>query len=244
MLNTIIVFTIYAIVEKLLKGYTWPKEPYWVLRGIFWAGAVIFLNHILSTLLHPIIFPGALFDLSFLGLWGIVPSILLLEVFFYAFHRAQHTLPFLWRMHQWHHSSERIDIWSTYRVHPLELPFFIVIGICCSTGVLGVTPQAAMYTNILILFLQLIQHANIRTPEWLGYFIVRPENHMLHHARNVHRSNYSDLPLIDMIFGSFEMQRGEPGEVGFWDGASLEIKSYIICKDVASDCSLESDSAS
>ena len=241
MLNIIIVFFIYAVLEKVLTGYAWPKEPYWVARGIFWTCAVILLNHYLSTFLYPIVYPGALVNLSFLGLWGVIPSILLLEVFFYAFHRAQHTVPFLWRMHQWHHSSERIDIWSTYRVHPLELPFFITIGICCSTGVLGVTPQAAMYTNILILFLQLIQHANIRTPEWLGYFVVRPENHMLHHARNVHRSNYSDLPLIDMIFGSFEMQRGTPGEVGFWDGASLEIRRYIVCDDVESERELESE---
>ena len=56
---------------------------------------------------------------------------------------------------------------------------------------------------------------------------------MLHHARNEHRSNYADLPFIDMIFGSFEMQRGEPQEVGFWDGASREYKSYLLCKDVA-----------
>ena len=235
MLNAIIAFSIYAVLEKVSTGYEWPKEPYWVIRGVFWLVVVVGLNHVLGMVLHPIVYPGAMVDLSFMGLWGVIPSVLLLEVFFYALHRAQHTIPILWRIHQWHHSSERIDIWSTYRAHPLELPFFIVIGICTSAGVLGVTPQAAMCTNILLLGLQVIQHTNIRTPEWLGYFIVRPENHMLHHARNVHRSNYSDLPLVDMIFGTFEMQRGVPREVGFWNGASLEYKRYLICDDVAAD---------
>ena len=234
MLNTIIAFAIFAVLERVLRGYTWPTEPYWVVRGVFWLAVVVLVSHLLSTVLHPILHPGAVVDLSFLGLWGVIPSVLAFEVLTYWFHRAQHSIPLLWRMHQWHHSSERIDIWSAYRAHPLELPFFSVIGIITSAGVLGVTAEAAALSSGVLLCLQTIQHTNIRTPEWLGYFIVRPENHMLHHARNEHRSNYADLPLIDLIFGSFEMRHGQPPEAGFWDGASREYKSYLLCKDVAS----------
>ena len=46
------------------------------------------------------------------------------------------------------------------------------------------------------------QHANLRTPRWLGYLIQRPESHSVHHARGVHAFNYCDFPLIDMLFGT------------------------------------------
>jgi sterol desaturase/sphingolipid hydroxylase (fatty acid hydroxylase superfamily) len=54
---------------------------------------------------------------------------------------------------------------------------------------------------------------------WLGYFIERPESHSLHHQRGVHRHNDADLPVLDMLFGTFHnprehachlIQTGEP----------------------------------
>ena len=234
MLKTIIAFCIFAGLEKIGSGYAWPKQPRWVLRGVLWLIAVLGINHLIAMLLFPLLEPFALMNLSFMGLWGVIPSILIMELMIYGYHRALHNVPVLWRIHQWHHSSERIDIWSAYRVHPLELPMYTVIGITTAV-VLGATAEAAQLTSLLVLGLQTIQHTNLRTPEWLGYFIVRPENHMLHHARREHHSNYADLPLIDMLFGSFEMQRGTPEEVGFWDGASLELKRYLLCEDIAAE---------
>ena len=38
--------------------------------------------------------------------------------------------------------------------------------------------------------------ANVRTPQWLGYLVQRPESHSVHHQRGVHAYNYSDLPLF------------------------------------------------
>ena len=49
-----------------------------------------------------------------------------------------------------------------------------------------------------------------------------------------HRNNYSDLPLWDMIFGTFI----NPGDVetlpvGFYTGASARIPEMLIGKDVS-----------
>ena len=57
----------------------------------------------------------------------------------------------------------------------------------------------------------IFQHANVRTPRWLGYFVQRPESHSLHHERGVHRDNYSDLPVFDMLFGTFRNPRALRG---------------------------------
>ena len=82
-----------------------------------------------------------------------------------------------------------------------------------------------------LLLIQYIQHTNVKTPRWLGYIIVRPENHMLHHAREKHHSNYSDLPIVDMLFGTFENPKDPPAEFGFWDGASTRVVDHLLCRD-------------
>ncbi len=79
----------------------------------------------------------------------------------------------------------------------------------------------------------MFQHANIRTPRWLGYLIQRPESHALHHGRGIHRYNYSDLPLWDMIFGTFRNPRTQDAPVGFYTGASAKILDMLVFKDVA-----------
>ena len=83
--------------------------------------------------------------------------------------------------------------------------------------------------------IQYIQHTNVKTPRWLGYIIVRPENHMLHHAREKHHSDYSDLPIVDMLFGTFENPIEPPAEFGFWDGASTRVVDHLLCRDNTSE---------
>ena len=46
---------------------------------------------------------------------------------------------------------------------------------------------------------------------------------MLHHARGAHVLNYSDFPVIDMLFGTFALLDKAPREVGFWCGASRQV---------------------
>ena len=73
----------------------------------------------------------------------------------------------------------------------------------------------------------------MRTPRWLGWFIARPEMHAAHHERGVHRSNYCDLPLIDMIFGTWNNPKTAPKEAGFYDGASSELGALLVGKKLA-----------
>lgn len=76
------------------------------------------------------------------------------------------------------------------------------------------------------------QHANIRTPRWFGFLIQRPESHSVHHERELHAYNYSDLPLFDIRFGTFRNPDRWQGETGFWDGASSELDHLLLGRDV------------
>ncbi len=82
------------------------------------------------------------------------------------------------------------------------------------------------------MFLAVFQHTNINTPQWLGYLIQRPESHTIHHGKGIHRYNYSDLPIFDIIFGAFRNPKHYDVEVGFYEGASAKIREMILCQDV------------
>ena len=77
------------------------------------------------------------------------------------------------------------------------------------------------------------QHANIRTPRWLGYLIQRPESHGVHHGRGIHRYNYADLPLWDMVFGTFRNPQPEatPRTAGFYPGASARLATMLAFRE-------------
>ena len=228
------VFSFYVVLERMRSGYDWPTEPYWIVRGILWTLFTLSFAHYFGEFLYWILQPYAIFDLGFMGLWGIVPSFVLYQFIGYFLHRALHQIPLLWRIHQHHHSSERLDIWSAYRVHPLEIPMYALLGLFTSSAVLGVSQDAAWVTGVILAVIQILQHTNIKTPQWLGYIVARPESHMLHHAREAHHSNYADLALVDMIFGTFENPKEAPELVGFGAGMSSNIGQFLRCEDVRS----------
>ncbi|MCH8043935.1 MAG: sterol desaturase family protein [Planctomycetes bacterium] len=50
---------------------------------------------------------------------------------------------------------------------------------------------------------ELFYHWNVPTPYWLGFVFQRPESHCVHYQEGLHDYNYADLPLWDMLFGTF-----------------------------------------
>lgn len=99
--------------------------------------------------------------------------------------------------------------------------------------VLGVNVEASALVSLLVVGCAMFQHANIRTPLWLGYLVHRPGSHSVHHARGVHAFNYCDLPLWDMAFGTFRNpERFEPA-AGFYDGASKRMGAMLVGVDMS-----------
>jgi sterol desaturase/sphingolipid hydroxylase (fatty acid hydroxylase superfamily) len=177
---------------------------------------------------------ASLLDLSGLGLFGgAVVGILVYELFHYAYHRTAHAWGWLWRRsHQMHHSAESLDAFGAYYLHPIDVFAFTSMGILVAFPLLGLTPEAGAVTSLFLGFNGMFQHANLRTPRWLGYLIQRPESHGVHHARGVHRWNYSDLPLWDMVFGTFRNPARFEGETGFYRGASGRVVEMLVGRDV------------
>jgi sterol desaturase/sphingolipid hydroxylase (fatty acid hydroxylase superfamily) len=99
--------------------------------------------------------------------------------------------------------------------------------------VLGVGAGAAALAGLAAVVCAMFQHANLRTPRWLGYLVQRPETHSLHHQRGVHAGNYASLPIWDLLFGTFRDAEDFATEAGFYDGASRRVGAMLVGIDVS-----------
>jgi sterol desaturase/sphingolipid hydroxylase (fatty acid hydroxylase superfamily) len=79
----------------------------------------------------------------------------------------------------------------------------------------------------------MFSHWNVSTPHWLGYVFLRPEQHCLHHEREVHARNYgNDLAIWDQLFGSYQNVGGFQGQVGFGRPAIAALPAMFVFADV------------
>lgn len=151
----------------------------------------------------------------------------------FVWHRAAHASPFLWRgFHQLHHAPTRLDTASSTIFHPTEVVAYTVISWLVTVLLLGLAPEAAALLGFFAAFVSFFQHANVSTPRWLGYLVQRPEAHSLHHHRNGPVGNFSDFPLWDMLFGSFENPPGFAEPIGFEPKRARRVLSMLLFTDV------------
>jgi sterol desaturase/sphingolipid hydroxylase (fatty acid hydroxylase superfamily) len=233
-LGIVATFLGFAGIEALWPARVFPASAYWKTRGLIGFVLMLVLNTVLPPLWDGWLGAHRLVDASGLGtLGGALYGFIVLELGVYVWHRAMHRTPLLWRVfHQLHHSAERVDIWGAAYFHPLDMVGFGFVFSFTLIMIAGVPPEAAIIANLTATFYSFFQHANIRTPVWLGYVIQRPESHSLHHERGVHAYNYSDLPLWDIVFGTFRNPADWQGRAGFHDGASLRIGAMLVGADV------------
>jgi len=95
----------------------------------------------------------------------------------------------------------------------------------------GLSAEAATLSVLLSGLAELVYHWNIRTPYWLGFIIQRPESHCVHHQEGHHRQNFADLPLWDMLFGTFHNPKDWELRCGFGEHEH-ELAAMLACRDV------------
>jgi sterol desaturase/sphingolipid hydroxylase (fatty acid hydroxylase superfamily) len=219
-----VIYLVLYVTEKV-----WPARHFPQVRGWGAIGGVFLVLMMTAGVVVPLALPidwiveHRVFDASALGVpGGILVGFLVFELVVYAYHRACHEVSLLWRVsHQMHHAPQRLDTPGAVVFHPFELLMNNVLFIGVTLFLLGLDPLAVAGIGFLLGFCALFQHWNVRTPVWVGYLIQRPEAHCLHHELNVHAYNYADLPLWDMLFGTFRNPREFSGQVGFASRASF-----------------------
>jgi sterol desaturase/sphingolipid hydroxylase (fatty acid hydroxylase superfamily) len=226
-------FVAMLVLERLFPARQLPVVRGWLLKGtIFFLLGGAFAA-LLPALASSVLGEHAPLNLSELGtIVGGVVGFAAADLVTYAGHRIVHNVPLLWRWsHQMHHSAERLDVAGSAYFHPLDN--LLLGGLNALTlASLGLSPSAAALAGYLGFFAGTFQHLNLRTPQWLGWIIQRPEAHAVHHSRGVHAYNYGNLMLWDLLFGTFRNPAGFSGPAGFWDGASNKLGAMLIGRDV------------
>jgi sterol desaturase/sphingolipid hydroxylase (fatty acid hydroxylase superfamily) len=234
-------FLAFIGIEQLASARPLAKVSWWKAKGVLFFLLTVALSTVAPLLWLDFVAAHRLMNLESLGIvGGAALAVVVTQLVAYWWHRTMHHTPLLWRwFHQMHHSAERIDVFGAMYFHPLDVIGFAVVQSVVPFFVLGVAPEAALVAGVVGTFFSLFQHTNIRTPRWLGYFIQRPESHSLHHARGVHAHNYADLPIWDIVFGTFANPASFEAEAGFWDGASKRMGAMLLGRDVATPPSRE-----
>jgi sterol desaturase/sphingolipid hydroxylase (fatty acid hydroxylase superfamily) len=177
----------------------------------------------------------SLFSAARWPLAGALGFTYLLSTFvFYWWHRFRHESTFWWRVaHQIHHSASRLEILTTFYKHPLEIGIDSILGAFLVYAVMGCsTAQGAMYT-VLVALGEMFYHWNVHTPRWVGVFFQRPESHRLHHRRDRHTRNYSELPIWDFLFGTYSNPKnGDRIVCGFGGERETRIGSMLLARPV------------
>jgi len=232
------VLTLYAALivwEALAPACELPRVRGWVPRALASFGVYFYLSSYLPLLWDGFLAQYQFFDLSHLGtVGGAAIGLLVYEGLVYAWHRSLHESGLLFRaFHQMHHSAERLDSFGAFYFGPLDMVGFTFVGSLSLSLIVGLSPQAVTVFLFTTMFLGIFQHTNVKTPRWLGYLVQRPESHTIHHGKGVHYFNFCDLPLFDMLFGTFRNPRGYESETGFYDGASARIGDMLLWRDVS-----------
>ncbi|RYG34802.1 MAG: sterol desaturase family protein [Burkholderiales bacterium] len=228
-------FLAFAAADHIGRHRDFPRVRFWRIMGI-----ISFVLYFTIATYAPFLWDewfGAhqLIDGSRLPFWAqVVSGFLILEFGIYFWHRFMHSNDLVWRLtHQMHHSAERVDIWGAFYFHPVDMLGWALIGSACLVGIFGMTPEAALIVAVLSSIPPMVQHLNVRTPRWLGYFLQRPESHLVHHQRGVHAYNYGDIPLPDMVFGTFRNPREWEGENGFHPGSTTQIPEMLMFRKIS-----------
>jgi len=230
-----VTWLVFLVTEKL-----WPARQFPPRKGWQWIGVAFLVMVSTISVVVPLLIPEAWLDahrwldgtkLGVVG--GAIVGFVVLECVTYAWHRSAHTFDVLWRgFHQLHHSPRRVDIPGSLVFHPLEVLVQVALQLFATVIVLGLDPLAAAWVGYLFGFYGLFQHWNVRTPQWLGYVIQRPESHCVHHRLGLHYYNFADFPPIDIVFGTFRNPREFHGECGFDAGGDRRMGAMLGFADV------------
>jgi sterol desaturase/sphingolipid hydroxylase (fatty acid hydroxylase superfamily) len=218
------------LLERLRPGRRWPSRPWWIARALAFNAAQVGIVFVAVLTWDRYLPQLALWRIDHLG---VVPGALLgyvvITFIYYWWHRVRHSSAFLWRsLHQIHHSPQRLELLTAFYKHPAEI---LVNGVLSSSilyVLVGATAEQAGLAVLLTGIAELFYHWNVRTPYWLGFIIQRPESHCIHHERGRHTGNFSDLPLWDMLFGTFHNPREEQFKCGFGGDRELQLGRMLM----------------
>lgn len=144
----------------------------------------------------------------------------------YVAHWLMHKIPALWEFHKFHHSAERLNVFTAHRAHPAELlvagsVMALLIG--GTNGVLYalIGPETAPATlagaNVVWIAANIAGGSLRHTEVWLSFgprverWIISPAMHQIHHSeaeKHWDKNLGATLAIWDRLFGTLYVTHG------------------------------------
>ncbi|HEY6178094.1 MAG TPA: sterol desaturase family protein [Kofleriaceae bacterium] len=216
-------------VIALERWRPYDRQRFWRRGlGVDLIGYALIQSAVLSILINGLVrllaaAPGVsrLVSYRLVGDWPFAAQLALFivshDLYIYWFHRAQHRVPLLWRLHEAHHSAREVDWIAGSRSHALEIVINQTIEVAAMV-LLGASTDVMLYKGAISIVSGMWIHANVDLRlGWLSYIINGPELHRWHHAIDYAPpgKNYATkFSLWDHLFGTVDRRPGKPRGYG------------------------------
>ena len=224
----------FFVVERVRPGRQLPHVNGWYGRAaimnllqltLIGAGGVVWNKYFRAhAFLHLGHWPNPVVEGAFYWFVG--------TFIFYWWHRLRHAPGFWTILHQLHHSPSRIELVTSFYKHPLEITADSILTGFFIYYLFDGSAVAGAWTSLFGAVGEYFYHSNIRTPQWIGLVVQRPEHHSIHHQLDVHNYNYGDLTLWDRLFGTFREADDFAGQCGFPERNEERLAEMMVFKDV------------
>ncbi len=154
---------------------------------------------------------------------GALLVFVLFDLWMYLWHRANHRIGLLWRLHRVHHTDTAMDATTALRFHPVEILLSSLANALVFV-LLGMTLTVFIVYKAVMIAVILFHHSNVAIParldRLLGLILVPPSMHRVHHSerRDETDSNYGTVFSVwDRLLGSLRC-RPDPRAIRFGIG--------------------------
>ena len=233
-LMTVSATAAFFALERIKPGRELPKSRGWYTRALTINFVQIGITLVLGGLWYDIYGTSSIFNLAqwenpflegFIG-WFVGTFV------FYWWHRLRHVSGFWVVFHQIHHSASRIEILTSFYKHPVEITVGAFLSAAILFPLLGCSLMGTFWFNFFAAVGEFFYHGNYKSPKWLRYFVQTPELHSIHHQFDVHKYNFSDIPLWDRVFGTYKDTTEFTPRCGFPERSEERIGAMLVFKDV------------
>jgi sterol desaturase/sphingolipid hydroxylase (fatty acid hydroxylase superfamily) len=225
---------IFFVMERARPGRQLPQSKGWYARAILVTLIQLAITLLTARLWIRIFGAVSLFHLSdwnsplLEGFAGWVVGTFV----FYWWHRLRHAKGWWLAFHQIHHSPSRIELLTSFYKHPIEILCDAILSAVILYPLMGCSLLGAFWYNFFAGTGEYFYHANVKTPRWLRFIIQTPELHSIHHQYDVHRYNFSDIPVWDRLFGTYRDTTEFAQRCGFPTGAESKLIPMLGFTDV------------
>ena len=139
-------------------------------------------------------------------------AFLIADALMYWWHRFNHTFPFLWNFHSFHHEDGMMNSTTAIRFHFVELIFSYIFRMIFYP-LFGISSTALLVFSTVHFIMIIFHHSNVymspRFDRIIRYVITTPGMHRIHHSNRwvETNSNYTSiLSLWDFVFRSYKKE--------------------------------------